>query len=400
MHSNRNRKTGDYLVLNKEYLMNFKENYIYSPTDIVSGGVNSLHILCKGLIDNNIDAKMFYIDPPSEFLDHPVIKAFNVPYITHIEDSRQNILVVPEAYTSLLHEYRFVTKMVYWLGIYFYFKKPPYRFPLSIKLIRKIFAGSSYFGTSKNQFHALSQKVNFWGKKNDPIWHKEIIHMSNSYYAAEFIKLMNNEDVNVLHNPVRNEFYQQKISPVREKKILFGTKTPNSIIRKVRKEFIDFECIKLKRIPSAEIKKLYSESMLFIELGHFPGRNRMPREAVVSGCVIITSLTGSASYSNDMQLPGYYKLNTNSDYMAELIIKIKAITGDYAVHYSHMQTYIDSLIRERNNFNAEVATIFKQIKPKALTMADSSFTWKLEDQGQPPKLQKAGNFCTAVPSLH
>ncbi len=344
--------------------MKFEKIYIFCPTDVVSGGVNSLQILCNALVNNNIDAKIYYIKPDEEFINHAVIRSFNTPYTTHIDDSDENLLIVPEAYIPVLHQYASIRKMIYWLGIYFYIKKPPHRFPLSIKIVRKIFAGYSFFGNPANGFHALTQRVNLWSKKKDPVWSSAIIHMTNSFYAADFLKHMGINDAIVLHNPVREEFYLQKTKPVKEKKILFGPGTPNRLIRKIRKSFPDYECIRLRHIHPDDVHRLYTESMLFIELGDFAGRNRMPREAVLSGCVVITSRTGSAHYHSDLPLPDYYKINTGRVYLPELINKIYAVVNDYPLHYSNMHHYMESLINEKNNFRTEVASVFENLQKK------------------------------------
>ncbi len=344
--------------------MNFIKIYIFCPTDVVSGGVNSLQILCNALVSNKIDAKIFYIKPLEEFINHPVIRSFNAPYTTEIEDSFQNLLIVPEAYIPVLHQYGSIRKMIYWLGIYFYIKKPPHRFPFSIKIVRKIFAGYSFFGNPVGGFHAFTQKVNLWSKKKDPVWSSGIIHMTNSFYAADFLKYMGINDAIVLHNPVRDTFYLQKTKPGKEKKILFGPGTPNKLIRQIRKSFPDYECIRLRHMHPEDVHRLYTESMLFIELGDFAGRNRMPREAVLSGCVVITSRMGSANYYSDLPLPDYYKLDTGTKCLPELLKKIQSVTTDYPIHYSKMQNYIDCLINEKNNFETEVANVFKNKQGK------------------------------------
>ena len=341
--------------------MKFNEVFIFSPTDIVSGGVNSLHILCKSLINNHIKVRMFYENPSSDFLNNPIIKAFNVPYTSHLEDISSNLLIVPEAMTSMLQHYKQINKMVYWLGIYFYFKKPAYRFPLNFKPLRKIFTCTDYFGNSRSFFHTLAKKINYWNKKHDPIWSNGTLHMSNSFYAADFIKSMGVQNVFVLHNPIRQEYYNQEPSSIRLKKILFGPKTPKWVFRKIKTENADFECIRLKHIAAAEVKKLYGEAQLFVELGNFAGRDRMPREAVLSGCVILSSRNGSANYYNDLQLPDYYKINTHQKYTADLIEKTKNITGNYTSHYANMKPYVDYLIEENQNFDKVVSEIFERI---------------------------------------
>ena len=49
--------------------------------------------------------------------------------------------------------------------------------------------------------------------------------------------------------------------------------------------------------------------MIYIDFGHHPDKERLPREAAIHGCIVITGLCGSAANSQDVPLPNYLKLN-------------------------------------------------------------------------------------------
>jgi hypothetical protein len=342
--------------------MGIKIIYIVCPTDTVSGGVNSLHILCQALVQNNFNAQMYYLGNHPQFFKNPIIQNFNVPYSDTLVDNESSLIIVPETLTTFFGNYVLAQKMVYWLGIYFFFKTPPHRFPLNFKPIRKIFQCSSYYGQSKNFFHQLAKKVNYWNKAAIPIWNSTTFHMSNSFYVADFIKSKGLEYVWVLHNPVRKEFYEFAPSPEREKCIIFGPKTSSGLIRFVNKKFPGFSCVRLKGLSAQQTIDFYRKSILFIELGSFSGRDRMPREAVLSGCVILTSRSGSAAFYQDLQLDNYYKIDTYKSYKSTLISKINDIVNDYNSHYSNMNTYLNYLKFEYAQFNNTTKEVFEKVQ--------------------------------------
>jgi len=304
---------------------------------------------------------MFYYEKNLKFLNNTIIKEFNLPYVDKIDDSPDNIIIIPETLSDLINLYPRSKKIVYWLTLYYFFKTPSHRFPLNIKPLRKIFSCSSYYGHTKTIFHKISQKINYWNKSISPVWNNDVIHISNSYFAADFIENVMLKKTYILHNPVRDEFYNNLSENSRDKIILFGQKTKKRVVRYVQKKFPDFICIRLKRKDIIEVINLYKKSILFIEMGNFPGRDRMPREAVLSGCVVLISLTGSAAYNNDFNLPDYYKINTNKKYLPLLVKKIKHITSDYLYHYHNMQQFLDDLRIEKDSFNDKVKDIFDKI---------------------------------------
>lgn len=191
-------------------------------------GVNSLHNLCASLINNGFDAGMIYHSADYAILNHEHILSYKVPTFSNIDDSSNNILIVPEAETSFLKGFTSIKKVVYWLSLNYYFTNPPFRFPFSKKMIRKLIYCQNYFGHSTGIIENFKRFLNRWNKANDEIWKGNVIHMSNSYYVAEYCKYIGVDTVYILHNPVREEYYVESGHQTQKKdKILFGAKTCN-----------------------------------------------------------------------------------------------------------------------------------------------------------------------------
>jgi len=53
-------------------------------------------------------------------------------------------------------------------------------------------------------------------------------------------------------------------------------------------------------------EKLYN-AKLYIDFGHHPGRDRIPRESAILGNCVITHLEGSARFYNDIPINKQYK---------------------------------------------------------------------------------------------
>ena len=63
-----------------------------------------------------------------------------------------------------------------------------------------------------------------------------------------------------------------------------------------------------KRISPSEVTKLLQEAKLYIDLGPHPGQDRLPREAALAGCIVITNMEGAAYYEEDVPIPKQYKM--------------------------------------------------------------------------------------------
>lgn len=52
-----------------------------------------------------------------------------------------------------------------------------------------------------------------------------------------------------------------------------------------------------------------SKSKVYIDFGNHPGKDRIPREAAISGCIVITGKRGAAAFAEDVCIPETYKFD-------------------------------------------------------------------------------------------
>ncbi len=335
----------------------FKKIVVCSPGDVlISGGVNSLHNLCRALGQSGYDASMYYINPQEEIVGSSYYKAYGVKRLKEIEDTSDSLVIVPETLVPFLFEYKNVGKMIYWLSLPFYFKTPPWKAPFDIKLFRSLVKCKSYYGYSSGKIEDLKRRISEYAKSKLNIWDGSILHLSNSYLVADYCKSKGVEGY-VLHNPIRDEFYDTStVQQEREKIVLFGPKTQRSWMRKASRKLPEFQFIKLKRMPSDQVFELMSKAMAFIEIGKFPGRDRMPREAAMRGCVVITNTRGTAGNDKDFKLTEDYRIVETK--RKEIVRMIEDVATNYEKHYQKQAGFREELIEEKNNFRLKSEQIF------------------------------------------
>ena len=74
-------------------------------------------------------------------------------------------------------------------------------------------------------------------------------------------------------------------------------------------QFPEYEFKALAKMSSNQIKNYYSTSKIFMDLGIHPGRERMPREAAVMGCILIVAKRGSTLNNFDVPIDDLYKID-------------------------------------------------------------------------------------------
>lgn len=94
------------------------------------------------------------------------------------------------------------------------------------------------------------------------------------------------------------------------------------------------------------------------DFGNFPGKDRLPREAVIHKCCIITGKNGASFFYEDLPIPEEYKIRTK---MANLN-KISSLIDDIFVHYNDRVGDFDFMRRmildEHAIFVKEIENIF------------------------------------------
>ncbi len=335
--------------------------YIYCPGNVISGGVYSLHHLCTGLILSGFNAHMVYHNIDPEVINHPNICSFQAPYASHIEDAPENMLIVSETEIQYLNGFRSVKKVVYWLGLNNYFKKPPFRKPFHIKLLRKLIQCRNYSGYSSGLSENMKRRLSWWMKKDDIVWKSGIIHLSNSYYVAEVLKAKGIMKTYIIHNPVIDSFYvQNEKKIIKKNKIVFGPKTPKLLIF-LSRLILNCEIVRLKHISPEDAKLHMEEAMIFAEFGNNSGRDRMHREAALLGCIVFSNTRGSAAIKEDMPIPEAYKIPDAIWNFPQILKRLRKALMNYHACKSDFIEYTHYLQKEKSSFPATIKSVFTEI---------------------------------------
>jgi hypothetical protein len=63
------------------------------------------------------------------------------------------------------------------------------------------------------------------------------------------------------------------------------------------------------RISPEQVRELLQRAKIYIDFGPHPGMDRLPREAALAGCLVVTNREGAAFYDQDVPLPSKYKVH-------------------------------------------------------------------------------------------
>ena len=330
-----------YLRINRlgGRLMN-KKIYIACPANIATGGPELLHQLCYKLGKKGYSAYMYYFNRKKT--ENPVndrYKKYNTKFVDFIEDNNNNIVIVPETNIKLLKKYKNATKCIWWLSV------------------------DNYLGdrnSKKYKMKALLRVLDFYYMK------KDIIHFAQSQYAVKFLedKGMPKERIYYLSDYLNHVFIknsEQNTKLEKKNNVLYNPKKGYEYTKKIIDSSKNLNWIALENLSPDEMSNLMMESKVYIDFGNHPGKDRIPREAAISGCCIITGKRGSAKYREDISIDDEYKFDDTDENIRYIIDKINYIIKNYNVESHNFDEYREKILNEENMFENDLENIFKQI---------------------------------------
>lgn len=125
----------------------------------------------------------------------------------------------------------------------------------------------------------------------------------------------------------------------------------------------EFDFIPIKGLSPREIQHLFKEAFCYLDLGHFPGKDRLPREAILNFCPVFLGKRGAARNSVDFELAEKYRIDMNQTSPTELLMLLKNEfhQGKENLLIKQMQ-FRKQVMQERGAFYREVETLIRHIE--------------------------------------
>lgn len=329
-----------------------KKIYILCPSHTKTGGTELLHQLFFELREQGYNAFLAYtnyegdggasFEPFSKYVKFPAISS------EFIEDTLDSVIVFPEIYYKLVCKYKNAKKIIWWLSVDFFLQENSFIDRLRIKGFLSAFK-NCLLGNLKNKISYI--------KNAD-------YHFCQSYYAIDFLKKKGIDEKKIFYlSDYVNDLYLNNINTHSERKnvVLFNPKKGYKFTRKLIKCARDIEWIPLINMTNDQVNSLMLTSKVYIDFGNHPGKDRIPREAAISGCCVITGKRGAAAFYEDVPIPNSFKFDEKKREIGLIISKIHQCFDDFEGNNAQMQEYRNMIIQEKEKFKKDIKNVFEQI---------------------------------------
>lgn len=302
------------------------------PPNTVTGGVELLHQLCHELNGYGwIDAKIWYINEDLQEPPQPsAYDEYNNDFVITTEPEKGSTLIFPEVYAALVNHPNFAgfRKVIYWESVDNYLSNTPseqaLRFPYGI------------------------------------------LHLAQSHYAMDFLREFvkaEEKDIIFVTDFLNESYLKAEPKAERKRQIAFNPAKGLEFTQMLMAAMPEERFVPIKDMTKEQVRDLLCESSVYIDFGNHPGKDRIPREACICGCVVITSTNGSARFHEDVPIDERYKINVNA---ADAVENCKRIVKDaldnYDFHNAYFEPYREQIRGEREMFERQVEMLATRLK--------------------------------------
>jgi hypothetical protein len=184
----------------------------------------------------------------------------------------------------------------------------------------------------------------------------EIVHLHQSAYARDFLRAQGAQRLYDLGD------YTSELFTLGPKPTVSGT--PNCAYNQIKgSELAEaffatntaFDGLPLRGYSTAQLKEIFQERMFYIDFGHFPGKDRLPREAAACGSIVFVNRRGAGAMYEDFPLHDMFKFTEADVSSGELARRLEAVAAAPELHFELQASFRDVVFNEKSTFQAQVA---------------------------------------------
>lgn len=319
-------------------MKSYNKIFIVAPYGLVTGGAELLHQLGKELklLGRNVFMAYTPLDGPQicpdQYLHYGVESK-------EIEDGSDCLIVIPEISTTLTRLYKNAHFIVWWLSV------DNYRYQGRRNL-------------SWLKIKSVETLRMLCGRFLPVFLLKRHTHLCQSFYAKNYLA-KRGINATMLSDYISDEHFETSSDIKRNRQIAYNPKKGALITNQLIESNPDIKFTPIQGLSPSGVRDLLLSSMIYIDFGQHPGKDRFPREAAAAGCCVITGTSGSAAYQSDVNIPLKYKIDeSDRNLKTKFRNLVEKIFDDFESLQGDFSEYRGVIRSEKEIFQHQVRKIF------------------------------------------
>ncbi|EKX49802.1 hypothetical protein GUITHDRAFT_104197 [Guillardia theta CCMP2712] len=202
----------------------------------------------------------------------------------------------------------------------------------------------------------------------------DIHHITNSHYGLAYLREMGVERARLVNDYiVESSSFTKSLPPPstcsvdKENIVAFNPRKGLDVMMRViaglqLKSWSEGE--KPVFVPVQNLKSsasLLKIAKIYLDFGHHPGQDKIPREAAMAGCVVITNRQGSANFIQDVPLPDMFKFQDPTGDIDRLHLLLRLVLANHSGYLEHMREYVRMVRWQEEEMLAATSMLIKDV---------------------------------------
>lgn len=311
--------------------------YVIAPASIESGGPELAHQMCMELNNLKEEAYMYYVRTdrfqvePVDINASPKYGKYRTKHVS------SNVKIDVDTAVVLFNE-----------GSTVYI---PY-----IKAKRKVL-----WWMSVDNYKMCTAELDL------DIIRKEVsLHLVQSYYAYLYVRDsigIPEEKILYVSDYIAEKYFMRIDAAIPRMDIaLYNPKKGLDKVLPIIEQTPWLKWIPLINLTEEDMIAYMHLAKVYVDFGNHPGKDRIPREAAICGCCVITNREGRAAYWQDVPIPEEYKFSNIEHQCMKVVELIKDICLNHDKHIDNFKEYRAYIGEERERFTRDVKKMIINMK--------------------------------------
>lgn len=313
--------------------------YIMCPAHVYTGGPTLLHQLGGRLQADGVDVAMYYWPLTAEKKVHPGYEKYSLPYIDAIDDCPDNVLIIPETLCGFVPQSLKIQRVLWWLSVDNWWK-----------WTREFL---QYYEQQAKAFDA-EPLPNVWALSD-----AGLTHWVQSEYAQRFLRVngVPAEKILPVGDYLDETFLRRNETITKENRqdvVAFNPRKGMEFTRKLMDYAPDIAWRPVQDMTPEQVEEFLHTAKVYVDFGNHPGKDRIPREAVLSGCCLITGRRGAAANTVDIPIAEDLKFFDVEENIPHIAAKIRELLANYEQEVERYADYRQKIREEPDLFCLQV----------------------------------------------
>ncbi|RZS56887.1 hypothetical protein [Sphaerotilus mobilis] len=315
--------------------------HVLCPATTVTGGPEALHQLVDAGQRLGYDMAMVYAPEGHPDPTPPVFRMYAPRTALRVADTPDSVVIAAETTAPALLGLQHATRVLSWLSV-------------------------DHYRNFAEQARPVPGAASPFDFVLDPT--QQVVHVAQSEYARRWLADQG-LDALMLTDYIRDELVDRANAvrgSVKEDIVAFNPKKGLEFTRALMAAApAHVRWVPIQNMTPVEVAGLLGRSKVYIDFGAHPGRDRIPREAALCGCVVITGTQGSAAFDEDLPLPPGFKFDERQAMAVPLVLRrIETALRDYDSLSPRFEPYRQWIAGQREVFFDEVHVLLATLEAR------------------------------------